>query len=292
MITVEEDEEPEEPDEPTIIIPIEQIYRVRISQTEGGKVESDKTRSFAGRVFTLTVTPDEGYELVMLTVIDSDGNEIVGKDGSYIMPKSDVMVAAVFAKTETEPEPEPEIPFPFGDVNKSDWFYDDVKFVFENKLMNGVTADTFEPGLTTTRGMIVTVLYRLAGEPEVTGKADFDDIASGSYYEKAVIWASENGIVNGYGDGKFGPNDEVTREQLAAILCRYAKLMGIDTTKSADLSAFKDADKVSSWAAEALGWANANKLINGIGGGLLDPAGKATRAQVAAILHRFVENIG
>ena len=278
-----------EEDKPSIILPIERVYNITILDSEGGEVVSNRERSFAGRVFRLEAVVDEGYELVALIVRDSDGNMISGEDGIYVMPESDVTVIGVFSKTETDPEP--EIPFPFGDVEADDWFYGDVKYVFENGLMNGVSADLFMPGLTTTRGMIVTVLYRLSGQPEVNGELIFDDVAAGSYYEKAIIWASENGIVNGYGEGKFGPDDAVTREQMAAILCRYAKLMGYDTEASADLTAFADADSISSYAVDALSWANANGLINGIGGGLLDPAGKATRAQVAAILHRFVVNI-
>ena len=179
----------------------------------------------------------------------------------------------------------------FSDVKTSDWFYDDVRYVCENGLMNGTGSGTFSPKATTTRGMIVTILYRLSGEPAVSGVCPFGDVAAGKYYEKAITWAAENKIVSGYADGTFGPDNAITREQLAAILYRYAKLKGYDTSKSNKLDSFKDADKVSSWAVEAMQWANAEGLINGKGNSMLDPQGKATRAETAAILMRFMENI-
>ena len=139
--------------------------------------------------------------------------------------------------------------------------------------------------------MIVTILYRLEGEPAVTTANPFDDVASGKWYTDAVIWASANKIVEGYGNGKFGPEDDITREQMAAILWRYAKYKGYDMTNAADLSKFSDNGQISTWAQAAMSWSNANELINGKGGGILDPKGDAERCQVAAILHRFCESI-
>ena len=165
----------------------------------------------------------------------------------------------------------------FSDVKTSDWFYDDVRYVCENGLMNGTGSGTFSPKATTTRGMIVTILARMEGVDTTKGAA---------WYAAGREWAMKNGISDG--TNMVG---EVTREQLAAILYRYAKLKGYDTSKSNKLDSFKDADKVSSWAVEAMQWANAEGLINGKGNSMLDPQGKATRAETAAILMRFMENI-
>lgn len=178
----------------------------------------------------------------------------------------------------------------FSDVKTSDWFYDDVRYVCENGLMNGTGSGTFSPKATTTRGMIVTILYRLSGEPAVSGVCPFGDVAAGKYYEKAITWAAENKIVSGYADGTFGPDNAITREQLAAILYRYATFCGYAVTASAEISRFADAGIVGSYALAAMKWASAEGLING-SGSKLDPKGSATRAQVAAILTRFCKNI-
>ena len=178
----------------------------------------------------------------------------------------------------------------FSDVKTSDWFYDDVRYVCENGLMNGTGSGTFSPKATTTRGMIVTILYRLSGEPAVSGVCPFGDVAAGKYYEKAITWAAENKIVSGYADGTFGPDNAITREQLAAILYRYATFCGYAVTASAEISRFADAGTVGSYALTAMKWASAEGLING-SGSKLDPKGSATRAQVAAILARFCKNI-
>ena len=178
----------------------------------------------------------------------------------------------------------------FSDVKTSDWFYDDVRYVCENGLMNGTGSGTFSPKATTTRGMIVTILYRLSGEPAVSGVCPFGDVAAGKYYEKAITWAEENKIVSGYADGTFGPDNAITREQLAAILYRYATFCGYAVTASAEISRFADAGTVGSYALAAMKWASAEGLING-SGSKLDPKGGATRAQVAAILARFCKNI-
>ena len=180
---------------------------------------------------------------------------------------------------------------PFTDVTKVDWFYDDVAYVFEQKLMQGTDTTIFSPYITTTRGMIVAILYRLEGEPTVSGTNPFDDVAAGKYYTDAIIWAAANKIVEGYGNGKFGPEDNITREQMAAILWHYAKYKGYDISASADLSKFTDAEKISSYAVTPISWANANNLISGKGKGILDPGGNALRCEVAAILHRFCENV-
>ena len=189
-----------------------------------------------------------------------------------------------------KPASKPEVKLPFTDVSTSDWFYDDVAFVYKNGLFSGTDSRSFSPNASMTRAMLVTVLYRLEGEPTVTGRSSFTDVRSGAYYEKSVIWAAANGIVTGTDSTSFSPDAKVTREQLAAILYRYAQYRKLDTDASAKLNSFTDADSVSAYASEALGWAVSEGLINGASGKLM-PKGDATRAQVAAILHRFVKNV-
>ena len=190
----------------------------------------------------------------------------------------------------TKPASDSKPKLPFTDVSTSDWFYSDVMFVYENGLFSGTDSRSFSPNASMTRAMLVTVLYRLEGEPAGTGSSSFSDVRSGSYYEKAVAWAAANGIVTGTGSTSFSPDAKVTREQLAAILYRYAQYKKLDTDAGAKLDSFSDAGNVSGYASEALSWAVSEGLINGASGRLM-PKGDATRAQVAAILHRFVENV-
>ena len=184
---------------------------------------------------------------------------------------------------------------PFTDVSTSDWFYDDVMFVYENGLMAGTSAATFEPYSNTTRTQIAVIFYRLEGSPAVEGKNNFTDVEYGpgtAWYYNAVTWAQQNGIMGGYGDGKFGPNDPVTREQLASIFYRYAQYKGYDVTATGSLDSFTDKGSVSAWAQEAIKWAVGNGIMGGKENNLLDPKGTATRAEIAAMLHRFVEKYG
>lgn len=193
----------------------------------------------------------------------------------------------VYAKwTET-----PVSSLPFGDVKSGDWFYNDVKYVYEKGMMAGTAADVFAPNATTTRAMIVTILYRLEGSPAVTGTSAFVDVPAGQWYTDAVNWAAANQIVKGTSATTFAPNASITREQMAAILYRYAQYKGYDVTKKADLSGYSDNGQVSAYAKDALAWANAAKLINGVTNTTLAPQGNATRAQVSAILHRFCDGV-
>lgn len=180
---------------------------------------------------------------------------------------------------------------PFSDVRIADWFYNDVKYVYEKGMMAGTAADVFAPNATTTRAMIVTILYRLEGSPAVTGTSAFVDVPAGQWYTDAVNWAAANQIVKGTSATTFAPNDSITREQMAAILYRYAQYKGYDMTKKADLSGYSDNSQVSAYAKDALAWANAAKLINGVTNTTLAPQGNATRAQVSAILHRFCDGV-
>ncbi|NLG52727.1 MAG: S-layer homology domain-containing protein, partial [Clostridiales bacterium] len=180
---------------------------------------------------------------------------------------------------------------PFTDVSENDWFYDSVRFVNENGLFAGVSSKEFAPHDTMTRGMLVTVLHRLAGKPQASA-SKFTDAPAGAWFADAVAWASENSIVNGIGNNKFAPNRAITREEMAVIMYNYAKSKGLDVSGKGDLTKFTDGNKVSAWAADAMSWAISVGLISGRGNGRLDPGGKATRAENAAIIQRFAAYVG
>ena len=178
---------------------------------------------------------------------------------------------------------------PFTDVSEKDWFYGDVMFVYENGLMLGTSKTLFSPHGTATRGMMATILWRMEGSPAPKGKNSFTDVEAGKWYADAITWTAENGIFAGYGKDKFGPDDPITREQLAAIFYRYADYKGYDLTVKGNLDKFKDADKITDYAKTAMQWTVGSGLVKGKSGNLLDPQGTATRAEIAAMLHRFIE---
>lgn len=267
-------------------------YAVTAPDVENGTVRVSPSRASRGTTVTLTVAPDEGYELESLTVLDSRDNEIAltdKGDGKYTftMPSGRVTVEASFA--ENAPEP-----LPFGDVDDGDWFADAVRFVYENGMMNGVSETSFAPHATTSRSMIVTILYRLEGEPVVDDAMGFTDVAGDAYYAEAVRWAASEGIVGGYGGGLFGSEDAVTREQLAVILYRYAVYKGYDVSigESTNILSYDDFADLSEYAIPAMQWACGAGVITGVTDATLVPQGEATRAQVAAMLMRFCEAIG
>ena len=243
-----------------------------------GKAAPVLTLSDLGRTVKFIFTPDKGCHVKDVKV----NGKSIGAVESYTCSSLKIYDRITVEFTDGT--------LPFTDVRETDWFYDDVVFAYENGLFSGTTATTFSPYAPMTRAMLVTVLYRLEGEPAVTGRSGFSDVTIGSYYEAAVTWAADNGIVNGTSAVTFSPSENVTREQMAAILCRYAQYKQYGTSASASLSAFSDAAAVSTYAKAPLSWAVAEKLVNGTDGKLL-PRASATRAQVAAILHRFVENI-
>ena len=268
-------------------------YTVSVEDADNGSIRVSPSRAERGDTVTITVAPDEGYELDTLTVTDANGDRIDVERVSdtrytFEMPRSRVTVEATFVEQSTEPEP---VELPFTDVANTAWYYDAVAYCYENGMMAGTSSTTFDPNSTTTRGMIVTILHRLEGTPDVTTSSGFADVAAGLWYTDAVDWAAANGIVGGYGDGNFGPNDTITREQMAAILYRYAQYKGYDMTASADLSGYADVSEISSYAVPALQWANAEGLIEGTSATTLSPKGSATRAQVATILMRFCETV-
>lgn len=266
------------------------LWSIQVDRPTGGTLTASRSQAASGRTITLTAVPDEGYVLQEVTAVTSAGKSLSltrQKDGTYAftMPAARVTVSAAFV-SEDQGEAAEE-PLPFSDVADSAWYTQAVAYVYRQGLMSGTAQDQFSPDLTTNRAMLVTILYRLAGSPAVDGGSVFTDVASGDWYANGVAWASVNGIVTGYGDGRFGPNDPITREQMAAILYRYAGFAGQSTTGQADLSGYTDAGQVSPYAAEPMGWAVDQGLITGVSADALAPGGSATRAQVATILMRF-----
>ena len=266
-------------------------YTVSVEDTDNGSVEVSPTRASKGSTVTVTVKPDEGYELDELTVTDKNGDSVKltdKGDGKYTfkMPASKVTVEAVFTAAKVEG-------LPFTDVTSGDWFYDAVAYVYDKGMMEGTTDTTFAPTMNLTRSMIAQVLYNLEERPEAPGAAGFTDVAADAWYADAVNWAAARGIVKGYDTGAFGPEDSVTREQLAAILYRYAQAKGYDTTQGGmAVREFSDSASISDWAQEAMAWAVNAQVLSGKGNGVLDPQGTATRAEVAQMLMNFGEHVG
>lgn len=260
-------------------------HRVYVKDVSNGSLTANVNWAAEGDKVYVTAKPSKGYELTWLSVKAADGTvlkiyEALGENTYYFyMPDQYVTVSGIFSLISSG--------LPFVDVNSGAWYYDAVSFVYNKGIMNGVTSTTFEPNSTVTRGMVVTMLWRMAGEPYVSG-GSFSDVASGRYYSTAVAWAAKNGIVDGYSSTVFGVNDPVTREQFATILYRYAKYMGYSTTGSS-LTGYYDANSVSSWARDAMGWAVRNGIITGSGNSRLNPTGTASRAEVAQMFMSFYE---
>ena len=265
-------------------------WPVTVADTQNGTVTASVLRAARGARVTLTAVPQAGYVLQSLSVADASGSRVSlthQGDGKYVftMPASAVTVTAVFAAQAAQPQ------LPFTDVPAGSWYYDGVAYAYHSGLMNGTGADRFSPQLTTSRAMIVTILYRMEGSPAVSGGAAFTDVSAGQWYSDGVAWAGANGIVTGYTGGAFGPSDPITREQLAAILFRYARYKGYDVSAQAQLSGYSDAGQVAAYAAESMRWAVGSGLITGTSAATLSPAGSATRAQAAVILARFCQSL-
>lgn len=268
-------------------------YRPDVEKPAHGEVSVTPKNPEKGDKVTIQPTPDEGYEVDHVTVTDKNGKPVEveqNKDEtwSFKQPSGKVTVKVAFKPIETKWRN------PFLDVSEGDWFYDAVRYVYEKGLMAGTSENTFGPNVITNRGMIVTILYRLAGSPDIEDENwgyPYVDVDANAYYGTAVYWARLNGIASGYSDERFGPDDAITREQLAVMLYRFAKAQGHDVTAQADLSGYTDADQISGFAREAMSWASAEGLINGTSGSTLSPDSSATRAQVAVILMRFASII-
>lgn len=260
-------------------------YGVTASADGHGSVAVDPTRAARGTFVTVTVRAEEGYVLQALTVRDAAGGEVAvtEEDGRYTftMPGGPVTVSAVFQKEVS--------PLPFTDVGEGQWFYEAVRYAYEAGMMSGVGGGRFAPDDNLTRAMLCQVLYRLAGSPAAGGGA-FADVADGAWYAGAVSWATANGIVSGYGGGLFGPEDAITREQIALILRNYAAAQDWDVSARGDVSAFGDGADVSAWASSAMEWAVGAGLLQGYDGNLYS-GDTATRAEVAQILMNFCEYI-
>ena len=262
-VTVREDV----PDRP---VSIPDTHEIELIAGEGGEAKTNFSNAGAGTKITVAATPDAGYELAYITV---DGERISGV--SFTMPAHDVTVRVYFTGGA----------LPFADVTEGAWYYDAVSYVYVNGLMDGVSASEFAPDANMTRAMLVTILWRLEGEPVVNYLMPFADVDGGAWYAEAVRWAASEGIVEGVSASEFAPDAEITREQLAAILWRYAG----EPATAANLAAFTDAASVSAYAADATAWCVEQGIITGTTATTLAPQGAATRAQCAAMLMRFAE---
>ena len=233
---------------------------------------------------TFKAKADKGY----VAVWTYKGDTYVGDEYTVKMGANDAKLYVEFMDKDDIRLTE----LPFRDVSKRDWYYDDVVYVYRKGYMDGMSSTRFGGELNTTRGQIVTILWRLTGEPRATKRNPFTDVSSSQYYYDAISWAYDAGVVDGFDAHTFKPDQNVTREQLAAILYRYAKYMNLSTSGSAYLAKYRDADKIANWAYDAMAWANYRGLINGTSATRIDPKGYATRAQIAAILHRFAVEYG
>ena len=265
-------------------------YEISTSVGDHGTISVDRYATEGERV-TITVSPDDAYKLDDLSVT-AHGKEVTltaNGDGTFTftMPSADVKISATFAEDPdwTEPEePATDVSDLFIDIAPDAWYKDAVQYAYDNGLMTGISANEFAPEATTTRAMIVSILARLENVTSAES-AGFNDV-NDEWYATAVNWAASVGVVNGYEDNTFRPNQPITREQLAAILMNYASYKGEDVSARADLSNYTD--QPSAWATETMQWAVAEGLISGVTADQLQPQGNATRAQVAAILERFL----
>ena len=258
-------------------------YPPNILETEHGTVTVSPARPHQGDRVTITTQPDEGYKLGEITVTRPNGQKVTltpAGDGKYTFTQPGVKVTIDVTFVSEE--------WPFVDVAESDWFFQAVKYVFERGIMVGTSDTTFEPQSSVTRGQVVQMLYNLEGQPAVTGEDGFTDVQSKDWWYNAVVWASQNEVVSGYGDGTFQPKRNISRQEFAQMLFNYAKFKGYDLTATGDLTKFPDGGDVAGWAETAMQWANGNELINGHADtGKLDPLGTTVRAQAASILTKF-----
>ncbi|MGI6497422.1 MAG: S-layer homology domain-containing protein [Oscillospiraceae bacterium] len=255
-------------------------YQITVNAGTGGEVNPGTTTVGAGDTQTFTITPHKGYEVADV-VLDGVSQ---GKTSSITLDN----IQKNHTLTVTFQKISPVDVWPFEDVASSDWFYPYVKDIYEKGMMVGTSATRFSPQMETTRAMLVTILYRASGSPQVTKTNHFSDVESGTWYTDAVIWAATEGIVKGYTGGlTFGPNDAVTREQVATILKRFAEYQGHDTSARENLTTFPDGEQVADWAHDSVAWAVGEQLLNGTGTGHLKPQGTASRAETATVLSRF-----
>lgn len=268
-------------------------HKITVSETENGTVSARPETANKGTKVTVTAKANGGYEVDAVTVKDAEGKDVAveGGNGTYTfdMPDSDVTVTAAFKKVkETKPDEEtkPEIKQTFDDVAPGAWYFNAVENVAKKGLMVGTGDRIFSPDMNVSRAMIATIVYNMEGRPVATKSAGFTDVPDGQWYTDAVNWAAENGIVVGFGNGKFGPTQDITREQFAMILYKYAQKKGIAQDIQGGIDSFKDAASVSDWAKEAVAWAVNSKVMAG-SDDMLNPQGTATRAQAAQLITAF-----
>ncbi len=267
----------------------ENIYTVSALAASNGSVSVSSQSAKSGATVTINVTPNAGYKLNALTVNDADDKlimltQIDTNKYTFTMPASRVTISASFAPIQ---ELDPSS-LPFTDISDADWYLDAIQFAYNNGLMDGTSDITFSPNEITTRGMLVTILHRLENKP-ASAASRFQDVAGEQYYADAVAWAAANNIVSGYGDNLFGPNDAITREQMTAILYRYAQYKGYSVSAAGSLDSYKDANLISDYATAAFRWICSHHIMTGTSPTTLSPAESATRAQVAVILMRFCQ---
>lgn len=274
-----------------IVIP---TYPPVKTESENGSFAVSPDRPFSGQTVTITPKPDEGYTVDKVTVTDADGKPVevtknVNGTYSFTQPSGRVTITVTFKVLTALSECPRDASCPmsgYTDLNMGEWYHDGIHYCLDEGLMDGVDAGMFAPNATTSRAMIVTILWRLQGSPEAEAEETFTDVAPGDWYADAIAWAAAEGVAEGYEDGSFRPNDAITREQLAAMLWRYAA----SPETGGDLSAFADGDDTSDWAQQAMSWAVAQGLITGVDSDRLAPRGPATRAQTATILMRFAQS--
>ena len=255
-------------------------YKISVSETENGTVKLSQSSVYSGNSLTITAIPDEGYVVSDMLI----NGKSVGRKMIYTINsvKENIEVKVIFEK-KTE--------LPFTDVIESDWYFENVKYAYENGLLNGISETEFGPQIEMTRAMLVTVLYRAEGEPAVNKSVPFADVDTSAYYANAVLWAQQNGIVNGVTETEFAPDENITREQIATIIYRYAKVNGYDVSvgENTNILSYTDAESVSEYAIASVQYAVGAGLMKGKSNTTLNPKDNATRAEVAAILQRFLE---
>ena len=274
-------------------IPVSPGYSVVGEDTENGKLIISRKSGSADQTVTITVTPDEGYQLKTLTVKDEKGNvltltKLSDTEYTFRMPSGKVTVSADFMEVKTVcPQDETCVYAKFTDTDTKAWYHDGIHFCVENGYMKGISDTQFAPAETTTRAMIVTMLWRMEGEPAADYAMSFKDVPADEWYTEAIRWAQSAKIVEGYGADAFGPNDPITREQMVLILYRYAKFHEIDVTNDNTLEAYTDTEMISAWALDAIKWANAVGLMLGRTTTTLAPNAEITRAEAAAMIQRY-----
>lgn len=277
-------------------------YNIGICSSKGGLVQVNPSNASEGEYVRITVTPNYGYKLDRISVSRSSNVEVAFKQEnsnlySFMMPDSDVSVDVTFEKKNSSNSPSytPDRNYqsypsqgqvPFGDIVWNAWYYPSVKYVYENNIMNGVTSRLFYPNMQVTRGMVCAVIANMEGGAERDYQI-FWDVPQGEWYSDSVNWCSRNGIVNGYGNGAFGPEDLVTREQLVSILHKYAVYKGYETPRRANLEVYRDVNEISAYAYDTMSWAVASDVLSGVSYHRLNPQGTATRAELATMLMNF-----